>query len=166
MVFAYAAMSAAQKPRHPFGAGALYIRILGLLSAPSAAKSAVTPYSGRAQRLGGFSPAGEGLGGSGVAPQKAPYSPQHPVSGLRAASVPCRRHPCRLSLPSVGGDFGKKSSPFCPSGRGIVHSHIGAFIGSLSAAKSVVAPYSGRANGWVVFPPPKMARETLRVLSE
>jgi hypothetical protein len=34
MVFAYAAVSAAQKPRHPFGAGAWFIRSMGNLFAP------------------------------------------------------------------------------------------------------------------------------------
>jgi hypothetical protein len=43
MIFAYAAVSAAQKPRHPFGAGAFSIPIPGNLSAPSAKKSAFTP---------------------------------------------------------------------------------------------------------------------------
>jgi hypothetical protein len=43
MVFAYAAVSAAQKPRHPFEAGAFSIPIPGLSPAPSAAKSAVIP---------------------------------------------------------------------------------------------------------------------------
>jgi hypothetical protein len=37
MVFAYAVVSAAQKPRHPYGGGAFSIRIPGLLSGLSTA---------------------------------------------------------------------------------------------------------------------------------
>jgi hypothetical protein len=87
-----------------------------------------------------------------------PYSPQRPVSGFRAASVPCRlsgaaqaaTFPCHLFLPVVGRDFGKKSSPFCPSGRGIFHSLVGAFFGSVS--HSAFVPQYGMVGGWMVFP--------------
>jgi hypothetical protein len=48
MVFAYAAVSAAQKPRHPFGAGAWFIRRAGHLFLSCVAKSAFIPQGGKA----------------------------------------------------------------------------------------------------------------------
>jgi hypothetical protein len=62
MVFAYAAVSAAQKPRHPFGVGAWFIPIPGHLPVPSTAKSAFIPQGGKTNGWVVFPQTGEGRG--------------------------------------------------------------------------------------------------------
>jgi hypothetical protein len=43
-----------------------------------------------------------------------PSAVSHPVRLFRAASVRCRRHPCRLFLPLVGADYGTSPCGLVP----------------------------------------------------
>jgi hypothetical protein len=69
MVFAYAAVSAAQKPRHPLRGPGMVHSQGGTCIRSIAAKSAVTPIAAEPPG-GGFSPDGGGPGGYQGGPQR------------------------------------------------------------------------------------------------